>query len=64
MVNMTASRRIWHGRGRAILASAIVTGAFVVYSASVIHDMGEFFWLHAVYLVALLALRRGGAATI
>ena len=63
-VNMTASRRMWHRRGSAILVSAIVTGAFVVYSASVIHDMGEFFWLHAVYLVALLAVRRGGAATM
>ncbi|HTM32132.1 MAG TPA: hypothetical protein VL263_12550 [Vicinamibacterales bacterium] len=64
MVNVTASRGIRHGRARALLASGIFTSVFIVYSALVIHDTGEFFWLHAAYLVALLAVHRRGHATI
>jgi hypothetical protein len=64
MVNVTASRGIRHGRARAVLASGIFTSVFIVYSALVIHDTGEFFWLHAAYLVALLAVHRRGHAAI
>jgi hypothetical protein len=62
LVNLTASRGIRRGHLIAILASAAVTAGFIGYSLWVLRDMGEFFWLHVVYLAALGASFRGAPA--
>ena len=47
---------------KAVLLSVVGTAAFVGYSAWVVHDIGEFWWLHVVYLVAVLAVFRRDSA--
>lgn len=58
VVNWKASRGIRHARGQSILMSALVTAALVGYSAIVLRDFGETFWLHTAYLLLLGALQR------
>jgi peptidoglycan/LPS O-acetylase OafA/YrhL len=58
VVNVAASRSIRHRRERSILLSAVVTAGLISFSAGVLHDFGEFFWIHAAYLLLLGALYR------
>jgi hypothetical protein len=58
VANIAASSGIWRGRGRAIWLSAVATVALIGYSAAVLHDEGEFFWLHVAYLILLAVFYR------
>jgi len=58
IVNWKASRGIRHTRGQSLLLSALVTVVFVGYSALVLRNFGETFWLHTAYLLLLGALQR------
>jgi hypothetical protein len=58
VANVLASRGIWRGRGGAMGGSAVATAVVIGYSAAVLRDRGEFFWLHAAYLVLLGVLYR------
>ena len=56
IANIAASPGIRRGRERSMGLSAVATAALIGYSAAVLHDEGEFFWVHVAYLIILLGV--------
>ncbi len=55
-VNVVSSLGVRRWERRARVASALACVSLMIYFAAGLHDFGELFWAHGVYLLMLLVL--------